>query len=177
MEKKCYFEGMWKEIVSNTEDCINLLDDDVDEDGHIAEGLNEHIEHLRFKMDRLNLLEGDLELKLAATVEKKYVEPGFVDSVPPESVKELLEVVNNGKTSDSRTGLDSTSAGNATDKPVLKISPVASISSEDEVKTEPENVELDVSDSQEIANGVRLRLGNKSMFENLGTYLILKQSF
>ena len=39
MEKKGYFEGMWKEIVSNTEGGINLLDDDVEEDGHIAEGL------------------------------------------------------------------------------------------------------------------------------------------
>ena len=86
--------------------------------------------------------------------------------------------MNNGKISDSRTELDSTSAGNVTDKPVLKISPVASISSEDDVKTESENVELDVSDFQEIADEVKeIKIGNKSMFEKIGDLFDLKTKF
>ena len=70
MEKKGYFEGMWKEVVSNTEGCISLLDDDADEDGHIAEGLNEYLEDLRFNMDRLNWWEEDLEKSLLLSLMK-----------------------------------------------------------------------------------------------------------
>ena len=38
-------------------------------------------------MDRLNWLEGDLEKKLAATVDEKQVELGVIDGAPLDSVK------------------------------------------------------------------------------------------
>ena len=50
---------MWEEIVSDTENCVNLVNDD--DEGELAEGLKDSLEDLRYKKDRLILLEEDLE--------------------------------------------------------------------------------------------------------------------
>ena len=50
IEKKAYFEQCWKEIMTSTNDCINLIDDG-EEQGEIIEELKEHLEGLQEKKD------------------------------------------------------------------------------------------------------------------------------
>ena len=85
--KKEYFEKLWDEIVVSHNDCISLLDEDDDNEKEMIEDLNANLEGLKLKKDGLNWLEGDLEKKLAATVDVKQVEPGVIDGVPLDSVK------------------------------------------------------------------------------------------
>ena len=74
MKKKEYFEGLWKEVVANTEGCTNLIDDSDDDEGLIAENLKECLDRVRYLMDRLNILEEDLEKRLAVVENIKNVE-------------------------------------------------------------------------------------------------------
>ena len=76
-KQKAYFESLWQKVVASTEGCLNLIDDGDDIDDVIAEGLNEGLELLRFLMDRLNILEGDLEKRLAVVEDMKNVESCF----------------------------------------------------------------------------------------------------
>ena len=97
-----------------------------DDDGDIAEGLKDNLEGLRFKKDRLILLEEEIEKKLAATMDDKSVEPDVIDDASPESAKSILDAVDVGKPNASHTELNGKSTGEVTDKSVLKNDPVAS---------------------------------------------------
>ena len=48
-EKRVYFEHIWEEIVTATEGCINLVDDEEDQGEEIIEELREHLEGLQGK--------------------------------------------------------------------------------------------------------------------------------
>ena len=63
-EKKGYFENIWEEIVTATDSCINLLDDEEDERGEIIDGLKELLEELQDKKQRLTWLEEEIEKKI-----------------------------------------------------------------------------------------------------------------
>ena len=92
-KRKEYFEGLWKKVVASTEGCSNLIDDGDDEDGLIAEGLNEGLEGLRFLMDRLNILEGDIEKRLAVVEDTKSIE-SLVTDIDPLGNEEISVEVN-----------------------------------------------------------------------------------
>ena len=47
-----YFEKIWEQIVTDTEGCVNLLDDGDDEEGEIVESLKDSLEGLKYKKNR-----------------------------------------------------------------------------------------------------------------------------
>ena len=98
----------------------------------MIEDLNDTLELLRHKNDRLLWFEAELEKQLADTADEKNVERGVIDENSPASLINCLDVVDGGRTDASQT--DSSDKGEAIDKPPLKSNPV--LSDVEEVESE-----------------------------------------
>ena len=84
-------------------------------------------------MDRLNILEGDLEKRLAVVEDMKNVE-SCVTTDDPLVEKEIQEEVNAEELSASPTELNGESTGDVEVEPMLNESPAASLSGVEEIK-------------------------------------------
>ena len=149
-KRKEYFEGLWKKVVASTESCLNLIDNGDDEDGLIAEGVNEGLESLRFLMDRLNILEGDIEKRLAVVEDTKSVE-SLVTAIDPLVEEEIPVEVNADILSVSPTEVNGKNTGNA----------------------EVESAE-DESPAVSLADSEKSKEGDSTIFEKIGELFDLK---
>ena len=78
-EKEDYFERNWAEIVTSTEDCINLIDDGEEQGDEQIEELNYQVGLLKTRREQWLSLEGETERNLNI-VEVKNMTPAKIDA-------------------------------------------------------------------------------------------------
>ena len=79
-ERKEYFENLWETVVTTTKECLDLIDEGEDPDGKEAERLNDTLEDLRYKKDRLIYLEEDYARKSLNMDDVKNIIPNVIAS-------------------------------------------------------------------------------------------------